>query len=93
MAMRAVACERDMLELRGVARDSLRLAPRDAACAWHLARQTVHAAIKVIRDTAPSPKAGLHLAVTPICAGLGPFYSNAAAIGDARVGDNTEVAP
>ena len=91
--MVAVARARDMLELRRIAGDSPRLTERDAPGAWHLARQTVHAAIKVIRDTAPSPKAGLHLAVTPICAGLGPLNSNAAAVGKARVGDNTEVAP
>ena len=91
--MIAVACARDMLERRRIAGDRPRLSQRDAASAWHLAGQTVHAAVKVIRDTAPSPKAGLHLAVTPICAGLGPFDSNAAATGEARVGDNPEVAP
>ena len=93
MAMRAVACERDMLELRGVARDSPRLAQRDAARAWRLAGQTVHAPIEMIGDAAPAPEAGLHLTVTPICTGFWPLYRHAAAIGDTRFSGNPEVAP
>ena len=55
VAMIAVARARDMLELCGIARNSPRLSERCAPGAWHLAGQTVHAAVKMIRDTAPSP--------------------------------------
>ena len=91
--MRAVAHERDVLELRGAARDSPRLAQRDTARAWHLAGQTVHAPIEMEGGTAPAPKAGLHLTVTPVCTGLRPLYRYVSAIGDACISDNPEVAP
>ena len=91
--MRAVAHERDVLELRGAARDSPRLAQRDAARAWHLAGQTVHAPIEMKGSAAPAPEAGLHLTVTPICTGLRPLYRHVAAIGAARFSDNPKVAP
>ena len=55
MAMRAVADARDVPEFLGIARDNPGLTERDAPGAWHLAGQTVHTAIKMVRDAAPTP--------------------------------------
>ena len=73
VAVRAVTGARKMPEFRGIARDNPGLAERDAPCACGLADQSVRAAVKTVRGTAPTPKAGLHLTVAPVCAGLRPL--------------------
>ena len=67
MAMRAVADARDVPEFLGVARDNPRLSERNAPGACGLADQPVCAAIEAVRGTAPTPKAGLHLTLAPVC--------------------------
>ena len=93
MAVGAVARKRDVFELRGSTRDSPRLAQWSAARAWHLAGQTVHAPVKIERSAAPTAEAGLNLTVTPVSAGLRPFYRHVTTIGDTCLSDNPEVAP
>ena len=71
--MGAVAFARNVREPLSIAVDSPRLSKGYPLCAWRLADQPVHAAIDMMSGTAPPLKAGPHVAVAPVCAGLRPL--------------------